>query len=359
MKYLSLVLVGLALSGCALEQSKVTPLQVPVADAGVSVDVTTHPLQKQAVENLKLAATRQGLMVKEYNNLDQEQHVRDVAILGADVGLSATAIFRGDVNSLKWAGAILGLGTYYDKAIPLSVRIAAAQSGIQNYNSLILAGNVAISNDLDADKGDLDRTIEPLNLEIAVANGYVKQQSNQPAPNPCKGSATQQATCLRSQLAAAQKTTRDVIALQASIAAATTTQTNGQAAQKAVRAIPLDIASTTLAIDNAAEKGLAFTVDASTIATPFSAVAAPKAANALPPAGEQGPPDIEAVDATLKADTASLQAILDRVDYVSIDTAIKSAAPPTPSSTPSKSTPAPKANATNTADNTAPDGSGS
>ena len=345
------------LCGCAMMPSTVTPLKVTVYQPTLT-DMPAGSLKLQTYNNLSAAATRRDLYTQEYTNLNNEQHVRDAAILAASIGLSATTVFRGDVNNLKFAGFLLGLTTFYDKAIPLSTRIASAQSAFYNYDTLIESGNYALGDDLDGDKIALDNGNLQLSVELDVAGQLVKQYSGgAKAQSTCAIPATQVA-CLKDQLSGAQQNIVDIVTLQASINAGNTALTSGKAARQALVSIPLVVTSTADSIDKTAWSGIAFTVDQTLLGQGFTASAPAKApapgegAHDITPPAPGGaaptPTPLAAENTKLVTATKVVQAILNRVDYVSLAAQIKASAPPVggTATTKANSTPSPGATGT-------------
>ena len=332
-----IVLGSMLLPGCAMLPSRVQPLEVAVAPPS-NPNAPSNSLEGQVVANLAFAAGRRSQYIAEYTNLSNEQRLRDASILAASVGLSSETVFRGDANTLKFAGFFVGLTNFYDKAVPLSGRIAAAQSGYTNFNTLIQVGNTVLVNDLDADKSSLQTANVDLSSAIDYANQLIKNVKPATA-TACAPAVTAQA-CIQSQLDAQQTRVAAITKLQVSVSTATTTLAAGKAAYQALVNIPADVTATADTIDNVAWAGIAFTVDQTTLTQGFSAASAKPAAVPAKPQGVAqllgAPPDpnkdLSDANDDVVLKTAAIQAILNRVDYAGLDSRIKAAAPPTPGS---------------------------
>jgi hypothetical protein len=361
------VAFSILLSGCALLPSAVKPVRVATVPAVVDPHPLVQPvLAPQIRSSLSFAHARQELYLRDYNRLIKEQGWRDGAILAAGVGLSATAIFRGDANSLKAAGFFSGLSTFYDKVVPLKDRIAAANTTFNNFNALFIAGNNLLYHAIDVDAKSLNDDGVAVKAEIAKADDLLSQSANAlatacpgaPASTPApttkalKAQLTaveQQATTAVNCLNYQAKLTKSATALTNTVAAAQTSLDASVKATNALAQAPQVVLATTNAIDNQGRTGVALSFDGATAGGGFTAAPAPKAtgggaAQGKPPlvaTGQATPPatlgpDPAALDAeaiTLKLKTATLQAMLDTVDYVALvqaiaDTAPKAATPP-------------------------------
>jgi hypothetical protein len=327
----------LALSGCAFTPD-FDQIQVPLAPQGGSLD-------QQVSVALQTAQDQQGAYLELRNKLTGEQKVRDIAILLTTAGVGATSIFRGDANSLKFAGFLGGAATFYDKSVPLSARIAAAQSAVDNYNNLILVGDAALGDAgtpavLDDDARKF-RTSSTALLQILDEADQMIKDHKAYAASACGRKAA--STCAKDEVTKANKDADDLATLKASVATGRTTLTRGNDALKALVGIPMAINAASVAIDKTAYSGVAFTVDPTAISGGLTAVKAPGTAS---PGGAKGGLELQQiqmqllqVDACTSGKTLSCenqavlaaikeeQTILDRTDYPGLLALIKATAP--------------------------------
>ncbi len=331
----TVVACSLLLGGCALFPSAVDLPKVSV----VSPTSGAGPISSQLSTKLTTAAGRRDKYVTEYDNLNTEQHVRDGAILATSVGLSSTAVFRGNANSLKWAGFLVGLTGFYDKAIPLGSRINAARTAVFNFNTMISVGNEALAFNLDSDAAGFDQDDGALANELAAAKQMLKDHKA-PAAKPCAAN-VDQLTCIGDQLKDAQADQANASRLQAAIDTGGTTLTNGKAAAQAIRSLPPAVDTTSTAIETTAISGLAIIVDPSAL-TGFQAAPPPKtpASSTTPslPAGAgrpaANPTDLAGEIVLLQTKIDAVQGRLTAFDYVNLLTRLKASAPATPAAPP-------------------------
>lgn len=343
---------AILLSGCALTtDTKLYQTAVPAKET-VPADQT---LKQQTYQALETAVGRRTNYVKQYKRLHEEQKWRDAAILAASVGLSATTVFRGYANSLKYAGFSVGLAGLYDKALPLSARITSAKITVGAYNTLMTAGKRALNSPLDADKKAFDEGDLALSKAIDAAKQAIKDapkgmpscsSPTSPKSTPNRSAETlakAYADCWKAAFDQSQKSLGDTADLQASIDAANTTLTKAKIASADLNNLPVTVDATIQAIEGNGQDGASLQFDQKAATTPITTNSKSLASGApttpanernltativIPIPGQPPPkPPLEAEKDKLDAATAQVQAILDRVDYSAISAQIRAAAP--------------------------------
>jgi hypothetical protein len=328
-------LAALSLTACASLGSSVKP-QRPNIEA--TKPDGNNPLKLELYNDLLNAKGQQNHYAHFRGRLETEQTVRNVAIIGSAIGLSAATVFRGDKNSLKTAGFITGLTTFVDKAIPLNGRIAAARSAVDNYNNLLATGNEILKRNVDEDNKDLNNYINKIDNDVRAAQSIDRK----PESVGCGRNESTDACAERKSgaILKAQKNTSD---LDAAIKAAQAAQATAKAAKDALESLHGAIRHTDLKINEKAASGVAVVVDSSVISAGVKVVTAsmPKEFTSSPQNVCPAPmSNIEEAIAKLKQDVQEVKDFTASVDYVALLAEVKAEAPGAdpPAKTPGKAT---------------------
>lgn len=328
MKYICLApLAALSLTACASLGGSNAPLRQNI-DAE-KPDASQH-LALEIYGALETAKSRQCKYSHFRDKAETEQKVRNVAIIGGAIGLSAATVFRGDKNSLKTAGFITGLTTFIDKAIPLDGRIAAAKNAVANYNNLLATGNEILKRDVDEDDQILLGYLITIDSHINTAQEIgVKSTSVVCARNETTDA------CAQRKSDAILNVQKNISDRDVAIKAAQAAQATAKAAKDALESLHGAIRRTVQVIDYKGASGVAVVVDSSVVSAGVK-VAAP--ASAGPPGGYYPGPaasgysalrssTIEEAIANLKQDVQRVKDFTASVDYVALLAEVKAEAP--------------------------------